>query len=74
MFLDPLLLFLQGTTIVFLWYNVCNRILKTKKKLRTKKCKNVSITEILTKRRVIELKKARGLYDFRNVWLQDHKI
>ena len=34
----------------------------------------MSITESLTKRRVIELKKAREMYDFRNVWSHDGKI
>ena len=52
-------------------YNVRNRIFKTKKKL---KGNNVSITESLTKRRVIELKKARQMYDFRNVWSHNSKI
>ena len=34
----------------------------------------MSITESLTKRRVVELKKAREVYDFKNVWPQDGKI
>ena len=57
--------------VKFARYNVCNRIFKAKKKL---KGRNVSITESLTKRRVIELKKAREMYDFRNVWSHDGKI
>ena len=65
MFHDPLLL------AKFARYKVCNRIFKTIKKL---KGKNVSITASLTKRRVIELKKAREIYDFRNVWSHDSKI
>ena len=32
------------------------------------------ITESLTKRRVVELKKTREMYDFRNVWSHDDKI
>ena len=38
------------------------------------KGKTVSITEILTKRSVIELKKAREIHDFNNVRSQDGKI
>ena len=34
----------------------------------------MSITESLTKRRVVELKKAREMYGFKNVWSQDGKI
>ena len=52
-------------------YNVPNRIFKTKKKL---KGKTVSITEVLTKRRLVELKKAREMYSFKNVSSQDSKI
>ena len=37
------------------------------------KGKTVSITESLTKRRVVELKKAREIYGFKNVWSQDGK-
>ena len=55
----------------FTKYSVCNRIFKTKKKL---KGKTVSITESLTKRRVVELKKAREMHGFKNVWSQDGKI
>ena len=44
--------------------NVRNRIFKTKKKL---KGKTVSITESLTKRRVVQLKKAREIYGLKNV-------
>ena len=36
--------------------------------------KSESITESLTKRRVVELKKAREMYGFKNVWSQDGKI
>ena len=50
--------------VKFARYNVPDRIFKTKKKL---KGKNNSIKESLTKRSVIELKKAREMYDFRNV-------
>ena len=51
--------------VKFVRYKVRNRIFKTKKKL---KGKNVSITESLTKRRVIELKKARlGMCDHMTV-------
>ena len=32
------------------------------------------ITESLTNRRVIELKKVREMYNVRNVWLHDSKI
>ena len=52
-------------------YNVPNRIFKTKKKL---KGKTVSITEVSTKRRLVELKKAREMYGFKNVSSQDSKI
>ena len=34
----------------------------------------MSITKSLTKRRVVELKKARKMYYFKNVWSQDSKI
>ena len=34
----------------------------------------MSITESLTKRRVVQLKKAKEVYDFKNVWPQDGKI
>ena len=61
----------RPTIVKFARYNVCNRIFKAKKKL---KGRNVSITEILTIRRVIELKKVREMYDFRNVWSHDGKI
>ena len=61
---DPLLLSLQGTTFAI-------GFLKLK---RNFKGKNNSIKESLTKRSVIELKKARQMNDFRNVWSDDHKI
>ena len=51
-------------------YNLRYRIFKTKKKL---KGKTVSITESLTKKRVVKLKKAREMYDFKNR-SQDDKI
>ena len=57
--------------IIVTRYNVRNRIFKTKKKL---KWKTVSITESLTKRRVVELKKAIEMYGFKNVWSQGGKI
>ena len=57
--------------VKFTRYNVRNRIFKTNKKL---KGKTVSITESLTKRRVVELKKVREMYGFKNVWSQDGKI
>ena len=57
--------------VKFTRYNVRNRIFKTKKKL---KGKTVSITESVTKRRVAELKKAREMYGFKDVWSQDGKI
>ena len=34
----------------------------------------MSITKSLTKRRVVELKKAREMYDFKNVWSHDGQI
>ena len=34
----------------------------------------MSITESLTKRRVIELKKVRKINDFRNLWSRDDKF
>ena len=58
-------------TINFSKYIVRNRIFKVKRKLIGK---NVSIMEILTKRRVVELKKVREMYDLKNVWLHDSKI
>ena len=51
-------------------YNLRYRIFKTKKKL---KGKTVSITESLTKKRVVELEKAREMCDFQNVWSHDAK-
>ena len=61
----------RPTIVKLTRYNVHKRIFKTKKKL---KGKAVSITEILTKRRVVEFKKAREMYYFKNVWSQDGKI
>ena len=58
MFHDPLLLNLQGTTFA----------------VEFLKLKSVSITESLTKRRVVELKKAKEIYGFKNVRSQDDKI
>ena len=58
MFHDPLLLNLQGTTFA----------------VEFLKLKSVSITERLTKRRVVELKKAKEMYGFKNVRSQDDKI
>ena len=52
-------------------HNICNRIFKTKKKL---KGRNLSTTESLTKKRVLELKRARKIYGFRKVWSHDGKI
>ena len=57
--------------VKFTRYNVRNKIFKSKKKL---KGKTVSITESLTKRRVVELKKAREMHGFKNVWSQDGQI
>ena len=57
--------------VKFTRYNVRNRVFKTKTKL---KGKTVSITESVTKRRVVELKKAREMYGFKNVWSQGGKI
>ena len=54
----------QPIIVKFTRYKVRDRIFKTKKKLKRK---TVSITESLTKRRVVELKKAREMYDFKNV-------
>ena len=62
---------LRPIIVKFTRYNVRNRVFKTKKKL---KGKAVSIKESLTKRRVVELKKAREMYGFINVWSQDSKI
>ena len=61
----------EPVIVKFLRYNVRNRIFKTKMKLNGK---NVKITESLTKRRVIELKKAKEMYDLRNVWPHDGNI
>ena len=63
--------------VKFTRYNVRNKIFKSKKKF---KGKTVSITEsswiekIERKRRVVELKKAREMYGFKNMWSQDGKI
>ena len=57
--------------VKFTRYNVRNRIFKTKKKLEGK---TVSITESLTKRKVVELKKVREMHVFKNVWSQGGKI
>ena len=64
MFHDPI-------NVKFTRYSVRNIIFKTKKKLKEK---TVSITKSLIKRRVVELKKAREMYAFKNVWSQDGKI
>ena len=61
----------RPTIVKLTRYNLYKRIFKTKKKL---KGKAVSITEILTTRRVVEFKKAREMYYFKNVWSQDGKI
>lgn len=58
MFLNSLLSSLQSTTFA-LGFSKLKRTLKENK---------LSITESLTKMRVIELKKAREVYDFRNAW------
>ena len=63
--------YLRPIIVKFTRYNVCNRIFKTKKKL---KGKTLSISLSLTKRRVVELKKLREIYGFKNVWSQDGKI
>ena len=57
--------------VKFTRYNVRNKIFKSKKKL---KGKTVCITESLTKRRVVELKKARKMRGFKNVWSHNGKI
>ena len=36
--------------------------------------KNASTSEILTKRRVFEMKKVTEMYDFRNMWSHDSKM
>ena len=76
--LNPCIKIFENTAVVrrpinvkFPRYNVRNRIFKTKKEL---KGKNVSITDSLTKGTVIKLKKAREMYDFRDVWSHDGKI
>ena len=61
----------QPIIVKFTRYNVRNKIFRSKKKL---KGKTVSITESLTKRSVVELKKAREMHGFKNVWSQDGKI
>ena len=61
---DPLLLNLQGTTFAL-------EFLKLKRNLKEKL---LSISLSLTKRRVVELKKLREIYGFKNVWSQDGKI
>ena len=57
--------------IKFCRYTVRGRVFRNKNKL---KGENVSITENLTKERVSELKWARKLHGFRNVWLQDAMV
>ena len=57
--------------VKFTRYNVRNKIFKSKKKI---KGKTVCITKILTNRRVVELKKAREMHGFKNVWSQYGKI
>ena len=52
----------------FLKNKVRNKIFRFEKKVIGK---NVSIMEILTKRRIIEVKKLREMYDFNNAWLHD---
>ena len=50
----------RSIIVKFIRYNICSRIFKTKKKLEGK---NVSITESLTKIKVIELKKVTEMYE-----------
>ena len=57
--------------IKFARYNIRNRVLKNKKKLKDT---GVSITESLTQKRMQMLTKARNEFLFKNVWTQDGKI
>ena len=57
--------------IKFARYNIRNRVLKNKKKLKDT---GVSITESLTQKRMQMLTKARDEFLFKNVWTQDGKI
>ena len=56
--------------IKFTRYNVRNVIVRKKKIL---KGNTVSITENLTKKRIIEMNVARETYGFKNVWSQNGK-
>ena len=69
---DTLLLSLQDTIFrIKIQFRIQFRIFTNKKKIKRK---NVSIAESLTMRRVIELKKAGEMYDFRNMWSHDSKV
>ena len=57
--------------IKFARYNIRNRVLKNKKKLKDT---GVNITESLTQKRMQMLTKARDEFLFKNVWTQDGKI
>ena len=61
----------QSIIVKFTRYNVRYKIFKSKKKL---KGKTVTIAEILTNRRVVELKTASEMHGFINAWPQDGKI
>ena len=61
----------RPTLIKFAKYNIANAIFRNKKIL---KGKTISITENLTKKRIIEMKITRETYSFKNVWSQDGKI
>ena len=57
--------------VKFARYNVRDRVFSNKRKL---KGKQISISESLTKLRLMKLKEARDQYTFANVWTQDGKI
>ena len=57
--------------VKFARYNVRDRAFSNKRKL---KGKQISISESLTKLRLMKLKEARDQYTFANVWTQDGKI
>ena len=61
----------QHIIVKYVRYNNRNIIHRSKKVL---KGKGISVTEILTAKRVKMLEKARELHGFLNVWSQDGKI
>ena len=62
---------LRPIIVKYVRYNTRNVIYRNKKVL---KGKEISVTEILTAKRIKMLEKAKKLHGFLNVWSQDGKI